>query len=108
MFRNAMKKSLTQVSLYRFLVTFASEIAIKELRTTMPKKRTRHQNPEPFLPDEETKSVSLKRSKAPKSHQQTEKASYSQFYMIYLVDYIHFRLLLDVKTTAAYIQWNEF
>jgi essential nuclear protein 1 len=38
----------------------------------MPKKRTRIQNPEPFLPDETT-SASLKRTKAPKSHQREEK-----------------------------------
>ncbi|KAM7498523.1 hypothetical protein LguiA_022937 [Lonicera macranthoides] len=38
----------------------------------MPKKRTRHQNPEPFLPDETKSSLSHKRSKPPKIHQRQQ------------------------------------
>lgn len=41
----------------------------------MAKKRTRNQNPEPFLPEQDdSKSIaSNKRSKAPKKHQREEK-----------------------------------
>ncbi|XP_052187941.1 bystin isoform X2 [Diospyros lotus] len=39
----------------------------------MAKKRTRHQNPEPFLSDETASSVSKKRDKPPKHHQQVQK-----------------------------------
>ncbi|CAL5399801.1 unnamed protein product [Camellia sinensis] len=39
----------------------------------MAKKRTRHQNPEPFLADEAATSTSKKRNKPPKLHQHEEK-----------------------------------
>jgi essential nuclear protein 1 len=39
----------------------------------MAKKRSRHQNPQPFLADDDASVASKKRSKAPKQHQAEEK-----------------------------------
>ncbi|CAN1335063.1 ENP1 [Linum perenne] len=39
----------------------------------MAKKRNRHENPEPFLPEEVASASSKKRSKAPRSHQKEER-----------------------------------
>jgi essential nuclear protein 1 len=39
----------------------------------MAKKRSRHQNPQPFLADDNASLASKKRSKAPKQHQAEEK-----------------------------------
>ncbi|GFS32814.1 hypothetical protein Acr_00g0024840 [Actinidia rufa] len=45
----------------------------------MGKKRTRHQNPEPFLASQTASSASKNRSKPPKHHQQEDKAHQYEF-----------------------------
>ncbi|CAN1845764.1 ENP1 [Linum perenne] len=50
----------------------SSGVALVPL-ASMAKKRNRHENPEPFLPEEVASASSKKRSKAPRSHQKEER-----------------------------------